>query len=246
MINESEKQVVELPDREEISLCEAVTAVIDGKALNVDEYHHRYMDWLSKQETDVLACVEVPVDKQTPANDRLTKTAHLLEALREAAYAGRIKFRATRDYANPADGLKDIDRVYFYYKRSFNWPQDEISCLEDGSPTIWSCVHLDREQFASLLREMGVSVEPQNNDIDVAGKRKTFRTGAPGQPTSKHLVLAEAKRRIAAREYPKTLAEFSRELADWLETTEPLAASMTAGTIENAVRKLWNNKPIES
>ena len=131
MIHEAKKQVVELPDRKEISLCEAVTAVIDGKALNVEEYHHRYMDWLSKQdhrymdwlskqETDDLACVEAPIAKQMPANERLTKAAHLLEALRQAAYAGRLKFRAIKGYANPADGLNDIDPAFFYYKVAFN------------------------------------------------------------------------------------------------------------------------------
>ena len=34
---ESKRQVVELPDRKEISLCEAVTAVIYGNALDVEE-----------------------------------------------------------------------------------------------------------------------------------------------------------------------------------------------------------------
>jgi hypothetical protein len=41
MIHESKKQVAELPDREEISLCEAVTAVIFGGAINVKEYGRR-------------------------------------------------------------------------------------------------------------------------------------------------------------------------------------------------------------
>ncbi len=157
MIHESKRQVVELPDRKEISLCEAVTAVIFGEAINVKEYGRRVEEHLSKIEPESLLVI---FDQQTPANERIpagektlanTKMEHLLETLREAAYAGHVKFRAIKDYANPADGLKDVDPIYFYYKPSFNWTQDEISYLEDESSTVWSCVHLDREQFASLL-----------------------------------------------------------------------------------------------
>src|SRR5207244_1433011 len=38
-------------------------------------------------------------------------------------------------------------------------PQDVISSDAEETPTVWCCVHLDREQFASLLREMGVTVK---------------------------------------------------------------------------------------
>jgi len=41
MIDDPPRQVVELPDRKEISLCEAVTAVVRGEALNVRQYQSR-------------------------------------------------------------------------------------------------------------------------------------------------------------------------------------------------------------
>src|SRR5262249_30873552 len=140
----------------------AVTAVIYGRAHDVNEEHRRHEEYMGKIESGSLhkptpANKQIAPDEQPPANERTVKLRDLLERLHGAAYAGRIKFRAIKDYANPADGLNDIDPAYFYYKRSFNWPQDEIH-LEGESSTVWSCVHLDREQFVSLLSSMGYSI----------------------------------------------------------------------------------------
>ena len=67
MIHESKRQVVELPDRNEISLCEAVTAVIFGEALNVRQWNRRVEEHLSKIEPKSLPRI---FDQQTPANER--------------------------------------------------------------------------------------------------------------------------------------------------------------------------------
>ena len=123
MIHEAKKQVVELPDRKEISLCEAVTAVIDGKALNVEEIPPPLHGLAEQTGPPLHGLAEQTGKRMTsralkrqltgmPANERLTKAAHLLEALRQAAYAGRLKFRAIKGYANPADGLNDIDPAF--------------------------------------------------------------------------------------------------------------------------------------
>jgi hypothetical protein len=89
-----------------------------------------------------------------------------------------------------------------------------------------------------LLRDMGVSVQ-QNPDADAMGKRKTFTTGTPGRPTSKHLVLPMAQRKLDDGDYPKTLIGFSSQLAEQLRIAEPGAAPMTPKTISNVIRKLW-------
>lgn len=224
---------VRLPDRATITLREAVTAFVYGESCAVSSG---------------------PFDPSDASNA-------LLDRLHEAAHAGRVRFHALPAVGN--NKYQEIDPLYFGAKCTLNWNKNEIlssglvderECkpIYDGQEcdevlgVDWCDVHVDREQFAQLLKDMGISVEPQKNDIDVAGKRKTFKSGGPGRDTSKHLILPEAKRRIAAGEYPKTLAGFSRELAEWLETNEPLAAPMTAGTIENAVRELWNKKPTKS
>jgi hypothetical protein len=153
-----------------------------------------------------------------------------LEALRQAAYAGRIKFRAVKGYANPADGFQDIDPLYFSYQVSFNWAQDEMFYPEDDSPTIWSCVHLDREQFESLLREMGLELE-QPDDV---------RTGLPGRPPSVHFLIPEAERRLNAEEHPESIGAFSRELATWFGENYRGKAAVQPRSIENAIRERWH------
>ena len=102
---------------------------------------------------------QIASDEQPPANEQTVKLSDLLERLREAAYAGRIKFRAIKEGEDPASGYRDIDPLYFYIKPSFNWSQDVIFNREDESATVWYFVHLDREQFASLLKESGVTIQ---------------------------------------------------------------------------------------
>jgi hypothetical protein len=215
---------VQLPVRKEITLFEAVTAFVYGK----------------------------PRDPSSEPFHASDAEEPLLERLHQAAHAGLVRFRALQEGNN---NYQEIDPLYFGTRRTLNWNNNRILSWgynDEGDEVYfleWYDVHLDREQFASLLKHMGVSIEqstvsPQQPiDDDVPGKHKTFETGAPGRPTSKHLVVAEAARRIAAGGYPKTLAEFSRQLAEWLQTTEELAAPMTPRTIENAVRDLWNERP---
>jgi hypothetical protein len=102
----------------------------------------------------------------------------------------------------------------------------------------WRDVHVDREDFEALLRDMGVSVQ-QSSEADAPGKRKTFTTGTPGRPASKHLVLPMAQRKLDDGDCPNTLIEFSRQLAKELRVAEPEAAPMTPKTISNVIRKLW-------
>jgi hypothetical protein len=87
---------------------------------------------------------------------------------------------------------------------------------------------------------------PDQQPEDSAGP-DPFRTGAAGRPTPAHLIKAEAERRITEKEVTPTgggLADFSRKLADWWndkrKTFEPHGPEMTAGSIKNVVRELWN------
>jgi len=69
------------------------------------------------------------------------------------------------------------------------------------------------------------------------------RTGAAGRPTSWHLVEVEAERLIGQTDCPKTLAEFSVQLAQWLKRKYPQAPGMTPKTIENKAREIWHKRP---
>jgi hypothetical protein len=206
---------LKLPDRKEITLCEGVTAFVFGKANNMTQ------DMLYGEATN---------------EENSTKAKDLIERLHRAAYAGRIKFRGLKNGDNHADGHRVIDPLYFSEPRGFRWASDEIWFRDTME---WRDVHLDRVDFEALLRDMGVLVV-QSLDSDAPADRKTLITGMPGRPTSKHLVLERARRRLDAGDAPLTLAMFSRELADELRREEPDAAPMTAKTVANAIRELWH------
>jgi hypothetical protein len=61
-------------------------------------------------------------------------------------------------------------------------------------------------------------------------------TGAPGRPTSRHLVEIEFKRRVASGEALTTLTHEADALSDWLIQTYPKMAQMAPGTIANSIR----------
>jgi hypothetical protein len=227
-------QAIELPDRQAITLCEAVTAFVYGRACD------------GAQRLGLrFACMGIgPV----LTIEQSAKLDNLLERLNIAAYDGHIKFRALKigeKYA--ADGHTDIDPLYFGQQRGFEWYCDRIWSRDlsesDHSTEDWHDVHLDRGQFEAWLRKMGVSVT-QSPDADVQGERKTFRTGAAGRSTSIHLVQKMAQRRLAAGDYPESLTTFSEQLAAELKATEPEAAPMTAKTMRNnaELRELWRRR----
>jgi hypothetical protein len=210
---QTNNRLIELPDRKEITLCEAVTAFIYGKA-----YDLRQLDRVRSDEA--------------PIKEHVAKLDDLLERLREAAYAGRINFRAIKEYGDPADGYRDIDPLYFYTKPLFNWAQDVIIHLEDETSTPWYFVHLDREQFASLLGDM--DLEPTQHEHADAG------TGLPGHPSSIRFIEPEAARRLAAEQHPETITAFGVELAEWFKATFPLKAPVRPRSVANHFRKTFN------
>ena len=242
MIHAAKKQVVELPDRKEISLCEAVTAVIFGAAaIDVFELHRREQvqsfpelcDWYERMAS---------AGEHKLANERKAKERHLLEQLRQAAYDGRVKFRALKNYADHADGLKDIEASYFYYEPSFNWPQNEVSYSYDNSPTIWSCVHLDRDEFASFLEDMDISVR-QTPSVE---RRNEFAGRPPtmNHPTIKQFVLERARNLLDAADHPITQKEVSEQVAKEVAKAFTNGAAPSPKTIRNnpQFRDLWKEQ----
>jgi hypothetical protein len=65
------------------------------------------------------------------------------------------------------------------------------------------------------------------------------RTGAPGRPTSSHLVEAEFVARSARNEVKASLAEEAQVLAAWLRSEHPSSPRLTAKTIKNKLRAVY-------
>jgi hypothetical protein len=88
MIREVDNKRLELPDRKEITLCEAVTAYAFGKAL--DSLLHS-------------------LNNETATKEQRTKARSLIELLQSAAYAGSVRFRALKNGDTHVDGHRDVD-----------------------------------------------------------------------------------------------------------------------------------------
>jgi hypothetical protein len=70
-----------------------------------------------------------------------------------------------------------------------------------------------------------------------AAAPKIPSTGAPGRPTSMHLIRVEHRRRLDAGEAHESLAEEAKHLATWLAQQHPAAPQPTTKTVENAIRE---------
>jgi hypothetical protein len=70
-----------------------------------------------------------------------------------------------------------------------------------------------------------------------------LRTGAPGRPTSMHLIRAEHSRRLAAKEACASVSAEASHLAGWLRAAHPAAPPVTPKTIENGIREAHRSRP---
>jgi hypothetical protein len=63
----------------------------------------------------------------------------------------------------------------------------------------------------------------------------SIQSGAPGRPTSMHLVVAELRSRLASGKAEVNVTAESEHLAEWLKATHPNAPKLTAKTIRNKI-----------
>jgi hypothetical protein len=72
-----------------------------------------------------------------------------------------------------------------------------------------------------------------------ATEPELYRTGAPGRPTSMHLVKREFQQRVAVADWP-TLRAAATELFLWLREKHPTAPALERKSIENQIRRDFN------
>jgi hypothetical protein len=74
-----------------------------------------------------------------------------------------------------------------------------------------------------------------------ATPKESYRTGAPGKPSSAHLVKNELERRGETGQIESNLEKQAKSLAEWLKEKHPNAPPMTVRTIENQIRDLYRS-----
>jgi hypothetical protein len=67
-------------------------------------------------------------------------------------------------------------------------------------------------------------------------------TADPGHKRARHLIEAEAYRRIMSGEMPETFDGFSRQLSDWFGATYPGASPVTPEMIESWISHTWHRR----
>ena len=72
------------------------------------------------------------------------------------------------------------------------------------------------------------------------GAEEPFRTGLPGRPSAKHLILQEFERRAHRGECLPTVIAEAKAIWSWYEANNPHGISVTEKTIENNIRFLYN------
>jgi hypothetical protein len=86
-------------------------------------------------------------------------------------------------------------------------------------------------------------------EADAAGRGSTdtsvapIRTGVAGRPTSIHLILPEAERRLTSGPVPSTLKEFAEQMSAWFSTTQHAKDGWPVpkgDSLANALRDLYN------
>jgi hypothetical protein len=71
---------------------------------------------------------------------------------------------------------------------------------------------------------------------NLAGGASNARTGAPGRPSSMHLIRQEHERRLAAGEAQGAVSAEAAKLAYWFVTNHPNLPRAGRKAIENAIR----------
>lgn len=211
----------EIPDRPWLRLEEAEAALLTSGIVKVVEVEHEGERYLSGD-------AQLEISK----------------IFSEAGFAGSLKFmgRPTAPYEAVSHGdLQDIPIVYFRKERSFY-----------GSGGIG---HLSFEPTENDLAQEAIDLKTGNGDGDwqevLVGRDGLLqilnrnpnrgRTGAPGRPTSMHLVEIEFRRRFRLGQTLTSNGAEAEHLEGWLKAAHPSEPQLTAKTIVNRLAPVRRN-----
>jgi hypothetical protein len=203
-----------------------------------DEYRTKFDDWEHRPSPEGLVEPAITMEKRKPAN---VSGLYLLEIVDSGAPpvvpvadASRDLWRALQSGLIAASGISGASGI-----------------REPITPVTWCDLHrfvgrdyrdylmTDRYGLAGLRYDELRFPSHQVHTVwpgEGATVAPTILTGAPGRPTSRHLVADEFMRRALAGGLEASLAEEARHLSTWLAAVHPKSPPMGHKAIENTLR----------
>ncbi len=171
-----------------------------------------------------------PLGSDSPAGlknlQALNRWARLKTAFRERLQSGEL---VATGYVKPVthdDRRIVIDPdMWGFLEPDFR----DSTASGGGMEVVHVAVHPPGSEASAISGELAAS--------DTAGvSPDPYRTGLPGKPSIKHLIIPEFKRRVEAGEVELTLATEARALHEWAKQEHPKAPAPTPRTIETHIR----------
>ena len=124
----------------------------------------------------------------------------------------------------------DVSLRSYLYRNEAEWLDGFDDALFVQHTAKWKRIMAAK---ADVAREWPFNL---NSDAHGPIESAAIRTGAPGRPTSMHLVKAEHAGRWDRGDVENTVKAQAEALSSWLSNAHPLAPPLTAKTIENGIR----------
>ena len=97
---------------------------------------------------------------------------------------------------------------------------------EEADAGSWASIMIPVADLIAFAGRSADNRQPSSQNV-------VYRTGSPGRPTSKHIWMAEARRRLDRGEVEQSRLSFSQVLAQWLHDRHRELPRVTPKTIYN-------------
>lgn len=193
----------------------------------------RMVEIPSKRESHLDIMVRGSGMPNTPFDNIMAAEADLIGALSE----GRLSATGLMRGEGSRTEIPAIDWLDLQFQWWRDDSQSDIARASNGH--FWTDLRFRRNAILEIwrVRTDGTMTQPEEDVVRGNTDNTIYETGAPGRPTSRHLVAAELERRHAAKEITTTsLKDEATSLAAWLKANHSNAPTMTVKTVANAFR----------
>ncbi len=177
-------------------------------------------------------------------DDRLR--AFFLDGRKEISDEFRIAWEECRKLDEINAAIEELKVIPLEYVEGWDRKKKNLEELEKKRQEIrdWLKKGSDAARSPRSRTDGEAAVDPVSEELARPPSTDTevdpYRTGAPGRPTARLLVMAEHRQRIEKGVANDILAREAEHLAAWLREIHPNAPPMTTGTIKNVIRRQHN------